>query len=106
MKLREHPRVMGRWPPSDGDGIEITQFAPVDCMDVLETAHYMGTTGRGLPGIALETVYAEKRLVRKFFIYDRWFAKELTKFLREHKGSTVRELGELDVTFEFLPYVV
>jgi hypothetical protein len=105
MKLREHPQVMGRWPPRDGDGIDVTQPAPVDCLDVLETAHYLGTAERGLPGIALETVRAEEHLVRKFFIYDRWFARELAKFLRRHKGSTVRELGELDVTFEFLPYV-
>lgn len=98
--------MMGRWPPNDGDGGENSLEARADCLDVLETAHYLGTAERGLPGIALETVFADRRLVRKFFIYDRWFAKELTKFLRDHKGATVRELGELDVTFEFLPYVV
>jgi len=106
MKLREHPRLMGRWPPGDGDGVEKPRPAPADCLDRLETARYLGTAERGLPGIALETVYADQRLVRKFFVYDRWFAKELSKFLRGHKGTTVRELGELDVTFEFLPYVV
>jgi len=103
MKLREHPSVMGRWPPNDGDGCGNPQAAFADCLDVLEMARYLGTAERGLPGIALETVFADKHHVRKFFIYDRWFAKELTKFLRGHKGSTVRELGELDVSFEFHP---
>jgi hypothetical protein len=106
MRLREHPRMMGRWPPNDGDCGEKPQQGPVDCLDVLETAHFLGTAERGLPGIALETVYGERRYVRKFFIYDRWFARELTKYLRDHKGSTVRDLGELDVTFEFIHYLV
>ncbi len=98
--------MMGRWPPNDGDSGEDSLRAPADCLDTLETAHYLGTSERGLPGIALETLIAEQHLVRKFFIYDRWFAKELTKFLRDHKGATIKDLGELDVTFEFLPYVV
>jgi hypothetical protein len=104
MRLREHPRIMGRWPPSPGGNSAIPHFAPANCLDTLEEAQYLNGDRTGFPGIALKTVLHDREYVREFFVFDNEFAKALCKFLRKHKGKTIHAIGELDVAFEFLAF--
>jgi hypothetical protein len=105
MHLREHPSLMGRWPPNSGGMSARGQSAPADCLDTLMGAHYLNRPEIGLPGIVLRTALKDEHFVREFFVYDEEFAKSVCKFLRTHKGETVRSIGELDVTLTFLPCV-
>jgi hypothetical protein len=105
MTLREHPKIMGRWPPSPGGISAIPHFAPANCLDTLEEAQYLNGNGTGFPGIALKTVLHNQEYVREFFVYDKEFARALCKFLRRYKGETIQAIGELDVTSEFLPFL-
>jgi hypothetical protein len=103
MKLREHPRLMGRWPPNHGGASANARPGPADCLDTLQAVHQMMQGENGLPGIVLETSRNEQRYLREILLYDKEFTVALCGFLRGHKGSRVQELGEMDVTFEFFP---
>jgi hypothetical protein len=103
MKLREHPRLMGRWPPNPGGASKNSHPGPADCLDTLQAVHHLSTAENGLPGIVLETIRNEQHYMREILLYDKDFTLALCRFLRGHKGSRVQDLGELDVTFEFLP---
>jgi hypothetical protein len=60
-------------------------------------AHYLMRPETGLPGIVLRTAFKHVQFVRELLIYDQEFAKAICKFLRGHKGETVKSIGELDV---------
>jgi hypothetical protein len=105
MTLQEHPRIMGRWPPSAGGISAISHFAPANCLDTLVHAQYLDGNTSGFPGIALKTVLENQEYVREIFVFDKEFARALCKFLRRYKGKTIHAIGELDVTSEFLPFL-
>ena len=97
MQLQEHPSIMGRWPPNSGGMSATGRSAPANCQDTLMGAHYLMRPETGLPGIVLRTAFKHVQFVRELLIYDQEFAKAICKFLRGHKGETVKSIGELDV---------
>jgi hypothetical protein len=106
MQLREHPSMMGRWPPDPGGRYANSKSAPANCLDTLVGARYFSRREIGLLGITLRTALKNEHYVREIFIYDEEFAKAVCKFLRRHKGATVQSIGELDVTLELPPCLV
>lgn len=96
--------MMGRWPPNHGGASGNLHPGPADCLDTLQAVHHLSKAENGLPGIVLETSRDEQRYLRAILLYDKEFTLALCGFLKVHHGSRVRDLGEIDVTFEFLPY--
>ena|ERR1700674_3704486 len=106
MKLREHPSIMGRWPPYLCEARAKSPAGPSDCLEGLRTAHHLEPSETGLPGNRLQAVFNGQIHIRELFIYNQALARTLSKFLRDRQGKTIRALGELDVTFEFVPSLV
>ncbi|MFI5091930.1 MAG: hypothetical protein ACHQIK_00660 [Candidatus Acidiferrales bacterium] len=94
---------MGRWPPNHGGASANAHPGPADCLDTLQGVQQLNSAKTGLLGIVLETSLNKQHYVREILLYDKDFTLALCRFLRVHKGSRVQDLGELDVTFEFLP---
>jgi len=92
---------MGRRPPNPGGASKNLRPGPTDCLDILQAVHHPSRAEHGLPGIALETRLKERQYVREVLLNVKDFTIALYKFLKSHKGITVLDLGELDVTFEF-----
>jgi len=86
---------MGRWPPNHGGASANAHPGPADCLDTLEAVHYLSRAEHGLPGIVLKTSLNDQHYVKEIFLYDKDFTLALCRFLRERKGSTVQDLGEL-----------
>jgi hypothetical protein len=93
MKLREHSRLMGRWPPNPGGSSAHAHPEPTDCLDTLKAFHRMMKGEGGLSGIVLETRRDDQPYLREIMFCDDGFTRAFCTFLSGHKGSQVEELG-------------
>ena len=104
MQLREHPSLMGRWPPRSGGLAPTPRAGPADCLDILVEANVLEKPQLGISGIILATTVKDEHFVREIVLFDRLFARALCKYLNHHAGKTIQDIGRLDVTFEAVSY--
>lgn len=98
MRLLTYPGFLGQWPPPSrtavGDPAHLDH-----CLDVLIRAmcHRLNVPERTC--LSISTVFEKHSHVREMILWDEITAKLFCEFLNRHSGKTIKEIGELDVTF-------
>lgn len=94
MRLRAHPRLTGKWPPSWTSRVSRPPKKPRgEQPDKLVSV-------RELEGaIVFEVEYEGNRFSGYLAIEDMSFRKKLLKVLNKHIYRTIRQIGSIDIDF-------
>lgn len=98
MRLLDYPGLLGKWPPP----AQTAAGAPASldhCQDSLAWAFYEVPEHPGFTRVRILTFFQGSLFVRELFVSDDIFARVFCEFLNRQKGRTIREIGEMDVTF-------
>jgi hypothetical protein len=96
MRLLDYPGLFGKWPPPAHH--EAGKPAQLDhCIDVVVFAA-CPPIGRTNP-IRILTVFKGVTYIREIVGKDEEFAQLFCEFLNKQQGKTIREIGEMDVSF-------
>jgi hypothetical protein len=97
MKLRDHPKLSQQWPPEPGGAGPSSLKSPIGRIDVLEEVLTYPNASQRQYNIALKTRYEGQTFTRDLIVDDLLFAANLTAKFREHIGSSITALDEIDV---------
>src|ERR1700683_18526 len=98
MRLMDYLGLYRKWPPGAHD----PTGAIVDldhCLDILIFASIRPTGQHTRVHVHLLTEYQHVLSMREILDADEIFARVLCGFLNKHRGVTIREIGEIDVSF-------
>ena len=98
MRLLDYPGLLGKWPaparsPADA--------APTldHCEDSIAWAFFEPPKQPGFTRVCILTFFKGTLYVRELIVSDDIFARVFCEFLNRQKGKTIRDIGEMDVTF-------
>ena len=94
MKLRDHPKLHGRWPPYFRGTHLPGAKSPVTEDDVLVSVELFPPKT-----LLLQTQFRGDTHFRQLFVTSCEFARKLCGHLGENVGHTVGEIGAADVDF-------
>jgi hypothetical protein len=98
MRLLDYPGLFRQWPPPAHDPAGVT----VDlehCLDTLVLAFTKTAVGHRNVRIRILTKFQEVLSMREILDAEEIFAKVFCDFLNKHWDKTIREIGEMDVSF-------
>ena len=99
MIVHNHPKLRDTWPPEPGGAFRSSYRLPEGGADVLEQVLYYSPVTNAKANIALRTRFEGHEYTRDILLDDPLFATRLASWLRRHVGSTIQEIGNLEVDF-------
>ena len=98
MRLLDYPGLFGKWPPPAQTPAGAS--ASLDhCQDTLAWAFHEVPNQPGFTRVRILTFFQGTLYMRELFVGDEIFARVFCEFLNRQKGKTLRDIGEMDVTF-------
>ena len=97
-RLLNYPGLSHKWPPPAcnpaGEPVDLEH-----CSDRLASAFYEPSAGAGPMRIRMVTHHRGFFFLREIIDAEEAFAKVFCEFLNQRRGKTIREIGEMEVTF-------
>lgn len=97
MIVRYHPKLRDIWPPEPGGAYRPTYRSPEGGTDILEQVFYYAPVDAAKADIALRTRYEGQEFTRDLLLEDEAFASRLAAWLRQHRGRTIQEIGDMEL---------
>ena len=92
--LRNHPKLIGHWPPGWGGWYDTNTKTPLgEAPDKLLSIEASGNT------IALEVEYSGNEFTGHLTINEPKFRENFLEVLNKSIGKSIKEIGSLDISF-------
>jgi hypothetical protein len=94
MRVREHPKIMS-WPPTPG-GTNTAPQPEAESQAIIKVVHVSSAVDVSVP---LSGEFRGNLFTYDVITKEPAFAKRLAKEFSHHVGSTLEQLGNLDIDF-------